>query len=96
MEKENLQVVHNAAVHRFEMDIEGKKALVNYRPNEDGTFTLYHAEVPPEFEGRGFGAQLVKGTLEQLKTDGIKFIATCPFIVAYLRRHPEYQEFSAR
>ena len=35
MDKENLQVVHNAAANRFEMDIEGKKALVNYQKRGD-------------------------------------------------------------
>lgn len=96
MGKENLQVIHNPAANRFEMEVEGHIAVVNYRKNDDGVYNLYYAGVPPELEGKGYGSQLVKGTLEQLKTDGIKFIATCPFIVAYLRRHPEYQEFSAR
>ena len=31
MDQENLQVVHNAAANRFEMDIQGKRALINYR-----------------------------------------------------------------
>lgn len=96
MDKENLQVVHNAVANRFEMDIEGKKALVNYQKRGADTYNLYHAEVPPEFEGRGFGSLLVKGVLEQIKTDGKLFIPTCPFIAAYVRRHPEYQEFLAR
>ncbi len=96
MEQENLQVIHNAAASRFEMDIQGKRALIDYRKKDEDTYNLYHAEVPPEFEGRGFGGQLVKGTLEQIKTEGKKFIPTCPFIVAYVRRHPEYQEFIAR
>lgn len=96
MDQENLQVVHNAAASRFEMDIQGKKALINYQKKGEDTYNLYHAEVPPEFEGRGFGSRLVKGALEQIKADGKRFIPTCPFIVAYVRRHPEYQAFIAR
>ena len=93
---ENLQVIHNAAASRFEMDIQGKKALIAYQKQGEDTYNLYHAEVPPEFEGRGYGSQLVKGALEQIKAEGKQFIPTCPFVAAYLYRHPEYQEFATR
>lgn len=93
---ENLQVIHNAAASRFEMDIQGKKALINYQKRGEDTYNLYHAEVPPEFEGRGYGSHLVKGALEQIKAEGKKFIPMCPFIAAFVRRHPEYQEFAVR
>ncbi len=96
MEKEHLQVLHNPAASRFEMAIEDKQAVVNYRKRGEDTYNLYHAEVPPEFEGRGFGGHLVKGALEQIKAEGKRFIPTCPFIAAFVRRHPEYQAFVAR
>lgn len=96
MNEEKFVVIHNTAVGRFEMDIEGKKALVNYQKRGEDTYNLYHAEVPPEFEGRGYGSRLVKGTLDQIKAEGKKFIPMCPFIAAYVRRHPEYQEFATR
>lgn len=96
MDKDNLQVIHNAAASRFEMDIQGKKALVNYQKRGEDIYNLYHAEVPPEFEGRGFGGHLVKGALDQIKAEGKTFIPTCPFIAAFVRRHPEYQDFATR
>jgi predicted GNAT family acetyltransferase len=95
MDTENLQVVHNAAASRFEMDIQGKKALINYQKRGEDTYNLYHAEVPPEFEGRGYGSHLVQSALEQIKAEGKKFIPMCPFIAAFVRRHPEYKEFVA-
>lgn len=96
MEMENLQVIHQRAANRFEMDINGKKAVINYQKRGEDIYNLYHAEVPTEFEGRGYGGHLVKGALDQLKDEGKKFIPTCPFIAAYVRRHPEYDEFVAR
>lgn len=95
-DKETLRVVHNPAENRFEMKIENHLAIVNYRQREDGVYNLYHAGVPPELEGRGYGSQLVKGTLDLIRGEGKEFIPTCPFIAAYVRRHPEYQEFATR
>lgn len=96
MEKDAFVVVHNPAASRFEMAIEEEQAVVNYRLVGDDTYNLYYAGVPPQFEGRGFGSRLIQGALEQIKAEGKKFIPTCPFIAAYVRRHPEYQEFATR
>jgi uncharacterized protein len=96
MDKETLQVIHNPAANRFEMAIEEQLAVVNYRMVGDDTYNLYYAGVPPEWEGRGFGSHLIKGALDQIKAEGKKFIPTCPFIAAYVRRHPEYLEFATR
>ncbi len=96
MDKETLQVIHNREASRFEMAIEDQQAVVNYRMAGTETYNLYHAGVPAEFEGRGFGRRLVQGALEHIKAEGKKFIPTCPFIALYVRRHPEYEAFVAR
>lgn len=96
MEKENLQVIHNREASRFELAIEDKQAVVNYRMVSEDTYNLYYAGVPAEFEGRGYGGRLVQGALEQIKAERKKFIPTCPFIAVYVRRHPEYEEFVAK
>lgn len=43
---------HMPERHRFETQIEGKKAFLQYRLSE-GTIAFTHTEVPPEFEGHG-------------------------------------------
>ncbi len=96
MDKETLQVIHNREASRFEMAIEDQQAVINYRMAGAKIYNLYHAGVPAEFEGRGYGGCLVQGALEQIKAEGKKFIPTCPFIAVYVRRHPEYEEFIAR
>jgi predicted GNAT family acetyltransferase len=52
---------------------------------------MTHTEVPPEFEGKGVGSQLVKGALEIVKNDGKRVRPLCTFVAAYIKRHPEYQ-----
>lgn len=91
---ENLTVENNEAKHRFEINLEDATALIAYQKKGD-VYNLYHTEVPPQFEGKGVGSALVKGTLEAIKAEGAKFIPTCPFVNAYLKRHQEYREFVA-
>ncbi len=74
---------------------EGEIALIRYEEASEGVLALTHAEVPEEFEGRGIGNALVKGTLELVRAEGLKIIPACPFAAAYLRRHPEDQSLVA-
>ena len=46
------EVKDNPALRRFELELPGALAFVDYR--RDGKLvTLLHAEVPPQFEGKG-------------------------------------------
>jgi predicted GNAT family acetyltransferase len=54
-----------------------------------GHLILFHTEVDPSVEGRGFGSRLISGTLDDIRARGLKITVKCPFITAYLERHPE-------
>ena len=84
-------VTENAAQSRFELQVEGQTAVLQYM-ERDGAMYLTHTEVPPEMEGRGIGSRIVKHALDQAKSRGMKVAPWCPFVAAYIKRHPEYQE----
>jgi uncharacterized protein len=48
--------------------------------------TFTHTEVPAELSGRGIGSALARGALHQVRAQGLKVVAQCPFI----GKHPEY------
>ena len=54
-----------------------------------------HTEVDPSFEGQGVGSALARGALDDVRSRGLHIIAMCPFISAYVRRHPEYADLIA-
>ena len=85
------EVVNNAAHHRFELEIEGHLAATYYKI-ADGVITFIHTEVPEELGGKGVGSKLVKGALDQVRSKGLKVIAQCPFVKAYIDKHPEYAD----
>lgn len=65
--------------------------LVRYRL-EPGVVVLVHTEVDEAVEGTGVGSQLVRGALDDLRARGLRLVPLCPFVAAYLRRHPEYAD----
>jgi len=44
--------------------------------------------VPQPFRGRGLATALAKAALEAARAEGLRVIAQCPFVRAYLRKHP--------
>ena len=88
-----LDVKNNPERHRFEIVIGDKAAFTGYRMTGN-TIIFTHTEVPPEFEGMGIGSKLARFVLDYAKAQGYRVQAQCPFIAAYIRRHPEYQSIT--
>ena len=85
------EVVDNRAHHRYELTVDGHVATTYYKIADD-VITFIHTEVPPELGGRGIGSQLVKGALDQVRAEGLKVVAQCPFVTAYIDKHPDYAD----
>jgi predicted GNAT family acetyltransferase len=81
-------VRNNQERSRFELDAEGHIAFSNYR-RDGNTITFMHTEVPKELEGRGIGSALVRGALELARKQGLTIAASCPFVRAYIAKHPD-------
>ncbi len=84
-------VTDNAEQSRFELPVDGGTAVLQYM-ERNGALYLTHTEVPPELEGQGIGGRIVKHALEQAKSRGMKVAPWCPFVRAYIDRHPEYKD----
>ena len=85
------EVRNNTAENRFELDVDGRTALAFYRV-EPGVITFVHTQVPQELAGGGVGSRLVRGALEQVRALGLKVVAKCPFVAAYMGKHPEFSD----
>jgi predicted GNAT family acetyltransferase len=85
------EVVDNKPHHRYELDVDGHVAATYYKIDA-GVITFIHTEVPPESGGKGIGSRLIKGALDQVRAEGLKVIAQCPFVKGYIDKHPEYAD----
>jgi uncharacterized protein len=81
------QVVDNPAAERFELQVDGQTAFLKYE-RKNGAMVLVHTEVPEALRGRHIGERLVKGALDAAHAEGSRIVPVCPFVRAYLRKHP--------
>jgi predicted GNAT family acetyltransferase len=85
-------VRENPERSQYEVTVDGTLAgLAHYVTKGEGR-VFDHTEIEPAFEGKGIGSLLARGALDDVIARGIPFAATCPFIVSFLERHPEYGE----
>ena len=88
------EVKDNPGTRRFEMASGDAVAFVEYTRAGD-RIVLTHTEVPQALSGRGVGSKLVRGTLEAVRTEGLKVVPRCEFVAAHVERHPEYRQVLA-
>ena len=85
------EIINNKAHHRYELTVDGHIAATYYKL-ADGVITFIHTEVPPELGGKGIGSKLIQGALDQVHADGLKVIAQCPFVKAFIEKHADYTD----
>ncbi|OAE98597.1 acetyltransferase [Bradyrhizobium centrolobii] len=88
-------VINNKAHNRYELAVEGHLAATYYKLDGD-VITFVHTEVPSELGGKGSGSKLVKGALDPVRAAGLKVIAQCPFVKAWIEKHPDYADLVKR
>jgi len=86
-----MTVTHNEALGRYEMKTEHGLAVAVYHQQGDRRI-FTHTEVPRADEGKGLASRLVKEALDDTRRAGFKIQPACSFVVAYVRRHPEYRD----
>jgi predicted GNAT family acetyltransferase len=87
-------VRENSQRQRFELDVGGLVAFSNYKRDGD-TLTIMHTEVPPALNGKGIGSALARGLLDLARAQELKVVPLCPFVAAYIAKHPEYADLLA-
>lgn len=97
---DNLTIVDHPQASRFEARTHDGVVVGFIAYDAEGAFeaegehavVVTHTRVEPAFQGRGVGSHLAEGALELLRASGRGVVPLCPFVSAYIRRHPEYQD----
>ncbi len=80
---------HDPDRSRFFVQLEDGDAELIYAQFSDDVLDLQHTEVPPSGQGRGVGDALVRAALDYAREQGMRVMATCPYVRAWLCKHPE-------
>jgi hypothetical protein len=80
-------VIDNREAHQFELTVDGETAVLVYQ-RQPTSLALVHTDVPPVLRGRRIGDALAKFAIDAAHAEGLEIVPLCPFVQAYLRKHP--------
>jgi predicted GNAT family acetyltransferase len=88
-----VDVTNNPDRNRYEavVDTATVAGFVDYQETSE-LVVLTHTEVDPAHEGRGVGGALARAALDDIRERRLKALVICPFIIGWLRNHPEYRD----
>jgi predicted GNAT family acetyltransferase len=93
---DDVTVVRRPDERRYELLVGGGHAgELAYRERAGNVVALVHTEVDPTLRRRGLGSALVAAALEDARARALRVEPVCPFVAAYLRRHPGYGDLLA-
>lgn len=89
-----ISYVHAPDRHRYE--IRDGQAVIDYAlyrlPPGGHHVDFIHTEVNEDYNGRGLGSTLVAFALEDAQAASKRIIPHCPYVAAWIKRHPEYAD----
>ncbi|WP_395244564.1 GNAT family N-acetyltransferase [Agromyces sp. MMS24-K17] len=85
------KVTRNDARQRYELHVDGEVAGIAMFREEEGRVVFTHTVVLPAYEGRGLGGTIAKTALDDVVSRGLRVVPECPFISAWIAKHPEYE-----
>lgn len=88
----SLSVIHEPGASRYEAHLDGRRVGVATYRSAPGSVAFLHTEVDPDLAGRGVGSRLTRSALDDVVASGLRITPLCPFVAAYIDRHPEYVE----
>ncbi len=86
------KIVHNTDASRYECDLGGDIAVIDYIEMGDGVVAFVHTGVPAQYEGQGIASELTRAALQDCRERGVKVRPACSFAAGYVRRHPEWED----
>lgn len=89
------EIRHEREAHRFALELDGGCAFITYRERAGRVLDLDHTFVPAASRGSGIASQLTAHALRHARQHGYKVVPSCPFVAAFMERHPEYRDLLA-
>lgn len=96
MDMESPETVHSPDRQRFELRLSGAVIGRSYYRAEQGRRVFTHTEVDPDHQGKGLATKLIAFALADTREAGLRVVAQCPTVAAYVERHPEFDDIVDR
>lgn len=91
-ETSQIEVFDDVEDHAYVIEVDGERAGKAVYHLRGGRHFFVHTEIDPVYEGKGLGRQLVQFALDDVRAKEATVVPICPFVRAYIKRHPEYDD----
>lgn len=92
----NISYVHVPDLHRYEIR-DGDVTLAGFAeyvlPDDDHV-DFVHTEVDDAYGGQGLAGGVVEFALADVRAQGKRIIAHCPYVAKWISKHPEYDDIT--
>ena len=92
---EQIKVHHNKQQLRFEVEVDGEFAYIDYRYYKEN-IAYMHAFVPVAARGKGIAEAIAVEALDFARATGKKIMLYCPFVSKFVKAHKEYHDLVDR
>lgn len=76
----------------LDAEAEGARIGQEQYVDADGERIMYHTDVSEDYAGQGLAGTLVAAAVNDTIEAGLKIVPVCPYVKAWLPKHPEYAE----
>lgn len=92
MTEPSIEIENDPSESAYVISVDGTVAgRAEYVLREDRpVFT--HTEVDQQHSGLGLASKLVRFALDDVRSKSGLLVPICPFVAAYIKRHPEYED----
>jgi len=85
-----INVRHNPAARRYEVDVDGQLAVADY-VLEEGRQVFTHTFVPAAARGLGVAEALVRTALDDALAARRRVVPACSYVARFIDRNPQYR-----
>ena len=78
----------NPARQRYELIVDGRIVSIADYQLDGTTVVVPHVETDPSMRGKGLADQLMRGMLDDLRTNNKTILPLCGFAAAFIGDHP--------
>jgi predicted GNAT family acetyltransferase len=89
------EVRRNEERHRYELEVDGRLVGVADYVVDGDVVILPHTEIDRAQRGRGLGAVLVQGALDDVRAQGRTVVPSCWYVREYIDGHPDEADLLA-
>jgi predicted GNAT family acetyltransferase len=82
--------------HRYVIEVDGVNAGHAVYHLRGGRHFFVHTEIDPGHQGQGLASVLIGQALDDVRAHGGSIVPLCPYVLAYVDSHPEYEDLVDR